>query len=99
MASKRPKKPSGPKGWVVATKRARCKQTWMPDRVYVRLNGFGGVTGWGGFDVEGWSTERPRAYALMRLREHAHAIMRQWRELHSAAWTLTATEDAEDETP
>jgi hypothetical protein len=96
---KRPKKPGGPKGWMVAVKRPKCKQTWMPDRVYVCLQGVGIPGGWGMFDVEGWSIARPRAYPLTRIKEHGHSIMREWHEMHSTYWTLIATDDAENDAP
>jgi hypothetical protein len=94
---KRPKQPGGPKGWMVAVKRPKCAQTWMPDRVYVCLQGFG--SGWGAFDVEGWSIAAPRLYPLTRIKEHTHSITRAWHDLYSAAWTLRVVDDAGNEVP
>lgn len=75
---------------VVAIKTARNRQQFMPDTVFVSLDGEPGPRG--AFDVLGWSLEPDaKAWSIERLEDQLKQIKREWSEVWGAAWKLQIT--------
>lgn len=75
---------------VVAVKTARNRQRFMPDAVFISLDGEPGPKG--AFDVLGWSLEPDaKAWDVERLKRQLKQIKREWSEVWGASWKLEIT--------